>query len=95
MILTVIVRDAYEDTYEQALAGLTAAGIEEWECHLQTDEQHQEHPIHTVAIDDEAIRGYLTRNPAAFRELVHRDMRIDHDWWQGQLRRMERIEGHS
>lgn len=47
-IVTVIIPNADSDTYEQAQDALRAAGIDTFEAHLQTPEQHVEHPPRSV-----------------------------------------------
>jgi hypothetical protein len=45
MVITVLIPNASEEMYSRVLAALSAAGIEKVEAHLQTPEQHSEHPI--------------------------------------------------
>lgn len=42
---------------------------------------------------DEQIRDYLTRNPAALRNFIERDMRARPDWWRAHFAKEARIAG--
>lgn len=94
MIITVLIPDLdpaiSEATYDRVQAALEAAGIDTFELHLQTPEQHEAHPI-VVGPSDFEIREYLTRDAPAFAAFLRRDMRRDPAWWRRELAKQARI----
>jgi hypothetical protein len=94
MNITVLIPDldaaTCEATYDRVQAALEAAGIDTFELHLQTAEQHEAHPIAGGASDFE-IREYLTRDASAFAAFLRREIRRDPAWWRRELRKQERI----
>lgn len=90
MIITILIPNADDATHERAQDALQAAGIDTFELHLQTPEQHEAHPI-VGGLSDSEIREYLTRDASAFAAFLRREIRRDPDWWRRELRKQERI----
>lgn len=104
MIITVHVSDldaaTSHATYDRVQTALETAGLDTFEMHLQTPEQHAEHPSRSVTLTgqpiagaptDEQIRVYLECNPQEFAHLLRREIRRDPEWWRREMAKQERL----